>query len=366
MLTILILLAVAAGGVVLFNQKANGASSAGAEGSAAENEKEGEGGDDEKEKAPVPVKVVEVETGPISAYITATANLVAENEVKILAEAEGRVARVFVEEGDRVARGQVVATLDPQDARIALEMATVREANSRLAWERGRDLSGQQLLAREAMDKLTMEHDLARQERAEAEWRLSKTTIRSPFAGVISQRLVQEGQHVGPGDELYQVTDREPLIARIYLPERDLAGLAEGQDVRLTLNARPDVRFSGRIRQINPVVDTATGTVKVTVEAVKPPEAVRPGSFVTVGVVRETRGRAVLLPRDAVVKELDKAHVFVADGGVAKRREVTLGLEENGWVEARSGVAAGDDVIVAGQGGLKEGAAIKILEGDEA
>ncbi len=114
------------------------------------------------------------------------------------------------------------------------------------------------------------------------------------------------------------------------------------------------------------MVDTATGTVKVTVEAVQPPHDVRPGAFVTIDIVQETREKAVLLPRDAVIRELREAYVFVANGEVAEKRTVALGLEEGEIIEALSGVEPGDQVIIAGQGGLKDGSPIKILATKEA
>ncbi|MEE8137912.1 MAG: efflux RND transporter periplasmic adaptor subunit, partial [Thermoanaerobaculia bacterium] len=175
----------------------------------------------------------------------------------------------------------------------------------------------------------------------------------------------QVGQHLRPGDELFQLTDFDPLIARIYLPERDVIGLEEGREVRIGLNADPLIRFQGRIRQISPIVDIATGTIKVTIEAEGPPVEVRPGSFVTIGIVRETRPDTLLVPREAVLRELQKAHVFVADGDLAVKRTVTLGLEEGDLIEALSGVEAGEKVIVAGQGGLKDGSPIKLLEPTE-
>ena len=109
------------------------------------------------------------------------------------------------------------------------------------------------------------------------------------------------------------------------------------------------------------MVDTGTGTVKVTVEAVGPPSSVRPGGFVTIDIVRETRPEAVLLPRVAVIRELQDAHVFVVNGETAERRVVSLGLEENEHIEVLEGLEAGDQVIVAGQGGLKDGTKIRAI-----
>jgi membrane fusion protein (multidrug efflux system) len=177
----------------------------------------------------------------------------------------------------------------------------------------------------------------------------------------LTKRNINLGQHVRPGDELFVVTDFDPLISRIYLPEKDVLPLKEGRQVDITLKADESVRFRGHIRQISPVVDTATGTVKVTVAAIDPPAVVRPGGFVTIDIVRSTHANTMLLPRDAVIRELKRAHVFVVRENVAEKRNVTLGLEEKDKLEILDGVIAGELVVVAGQGGLKDGSRIKIL-----
>jgi membrane fusion protein (multidrug efflux system) len=311
--------------------------------------------------APIPVEATEIELGPVASYITATANLVPEDEVKVLAEAEGRVVRLEVEEGDSVTQGEVLAVIDRDEAEIALNKAALRAANARVAFERAEGTLDQGLISREEFDRLTLEYDVARQEVAEAEWRLQRTVICAPFTGRVTERFITPGQHLRPGDELFTVADFDPLIARIFLPEKDVLTLDEGRVVRISLAADPSLEFVGRIRQISPVVDTATGTVKVTVEASSPPTQARPGAFVSIGIVRERREAAVLLPRKSVIRELRSAHVFITDGAKAEKRSVSLGLEEGDIVEALGGVEAGEQVIVAGQGGLKDGAKVKIL-----
>lgn len=316
----------------------------------------------EEEKAAIPVRAQTIETGHMASYISATANLVPESEVKVLAEWEGRLARLEVEEGDRIKAGQVLATLADDDAEILFQKAKIRASTAQLAFDRGSRLKNQELISSEEYDKVVLDHEIALHELEEAEWRLEKTRILAPFEGVVTERNAQLGQHVRPGDELFSVADFTPLIARIYLPEKDVLALDEGRDVRIALKADTSIDFRGRIRQISPVVDTATGTVKVTVETRNPPKIVRPGAFVRVDIVREARDAAVVLPREAVVRELTKAYVFVAENGVAAKRAVTLGIEEDGQVEVTSGVAAGEQVIVAGQGGLKDGAAVALIE----
>lgn len=322
--------------------------------------------EDKDKKSPIPVSVAAIATGAVSSYISSTANLVPENEVKVLAEAEGRVAELLVEEGHRVARGQILAQLVKDDTEIALKKAQIRAANARQAFERAEKMVADNLTSREQYDKVSLENNIAGQELAEAQWRLDKTTIRAPFGGRVTERFVKLGQHVRPGEQLFTVSDFDPLIAKIFLPEKDVYGLKEGRDVRITLKANDTTRFRGRIRQISPVVDTATGTVKLTIEAAAPPAEVRPGAFVTIDIVRETHPQAVLVPREAVIRELQDAYVFVANGSVAEKRTVSLGLEEGGRIEALSGVKAGEQVIVAGQGGLKQGSPIKVMASPEA
>ena len=358
-----VVIALSGGGFYMYkSNKSAGDGKTSAAAAAAKNGKNGKNGKENgKEKAPVPVNVAAVSAAPISSYISSTANLVAENEVKVIAEADGRVERLLVEEGDYVRQGQTLATLVRGDAEMLREKARVRASNARIAWNRARDLKARELMPQADFEKIVMEKEVAEAELAEAEWRLSKTTIRAPFAGTVTGRMINIGQHVRPGDSLFILTDFDPLVARIFLPERDVIALKEGRDVRMTLRAASDVVFHGRIRQISPVVDTATGTVKVTVEAVRAPAAVRPGAFVTVDIVRETKPNALRIPREAVIRELRDAHVFVVEGEIARRRDLTLGIEEGGFVEAVSGLKAGDAVIVAGQGALRDGSTIKVL-----
>jgi multidrug efflux pump subunit AcrA (membrane-fusion protein) len=87
---------------------------------------------------------------------------------------------------------------------------------------------------------------------------------------------------------------------------------------------------------------------------------VRPGAFVTVEVLRETRSNVVLVPRPAVIRELQETYVFVADGKVARKRVVTVGLEEGDRLEIRNGIKAGEPVITSGQGALKDQAPITV------
>jgi membrane fusion protein (multidrug efflux system) len=116
----------------------------------------------------------------------------------------------------------------------------------------------------------------------------------------------------------------------------------------------------GRVERISPIVDQASGTVKVTV-AMEPRAGFRPGSFVRVEIRTDTKNDAIVIPKRALVEEDGQNYVYIASNDSAKRTKVELGYIREGNVEIRSGVAAGQRVVVAGQGALKEGGKIKVL-----
>lgn len=343
------LVAAVAAGVVGYS-RANGSASKGDE-------------KDKEKKEPPTVAVAAAESGSVSAYIAATANLVAEQEVQIVAEAEGQVVELLVDEGTSVRAGRTLLRIDREASAIAVEKAELGLRNAETTLERAELLSKQKLMSAQDLDKARFDRDLAKSTLHEAQYRLRKTAVTAPFDGRVTLRKVQLGQTLKLGEELLVLADFSPLVARVFLPEREVLDLRVGQAAQLALKAREDVRFAGRIQQISPVVDTASGTVKITVEALEPPPAVRPGTFVSVGIVRETRADAILVPRAAVVRELQDAYVFVVESGVARRRAVEPGLEEAGRVEITHGLAAGEQVVTTGHGTLKDGTAVRIAPG---
>ncbi|MEJ2448066.1 MAG: biotin/lipoyl-binding protein, partial [Anaerolineales bacterium] len=116
---------------------------------------------DKTEKAPIPVKVAEARRGDIAAYISATANLVAEADVRVLAEAEGLITKLEVEEGRRVAAGEVLAVLDHSAAEIALNKARLKASNAAMAFTRAEKTLTQGLISSEEFDRVRLEHEVA-------------------------------------------------------------------------------------------------------------------------------------------------------------------------------------------------------------
>ncbi len=316
-------------------------------------------GDAPAEPEPVSVEDTPVPVGEVSTYITATANLVARVHIDVVAEAAGRITHVHAEQGDAVKTGAMLVSLDAKASRLAMKTARIKVANASDLHGRAATLADRDLVGSEELQKLTTDRDVAKQALAEAELALSRRSVRAPVKAQVTRRDVTVGQYVREGDTLFELTDFDTLEARIHVPERDALQVTAGREVELVLQARDDVAFPGVVRHVSSKVDPESGTVEITIEVTEAPAEVRSGSFVGVKMVRTRNADARWLPREAVIRGPRSAHVFVVEKGVAHRREVVLGAEENGKLEIAEGLEAGEEIVVSGHGGLDDGQAVE-------
>ncbi|MEM6989043.1 MAG: efflux RND transporter periplasmic adaptor subunit [Myxococcota bacterium] len=308
---------------------------------------------------PAPVTIFAARTDDLSTHLTATANLEAEDSIAVVSEAAGRVTAVHAEEGDEVEAGGLLVALNAKHAKMAVREAQLRADQAKRKRTRADKIADH--VSGEEREQLSSDGQLAAHALEQAKLDLSRTRIRAPRRGEVTARKVTLGQYVRVGDELLDITDFSVLVARIHVPERDASALEPGRSVDLQLQADSEVKLVGTIRAIASVVDTASGTVKVTIEVRDPPESVRSGSFVTVSMLRDSVSAATWIPREAVIAHPRGAHVFVLSGEQVGRRPVELGVEDKGRLQIVSGVSPGEEVVLSGHGDLEDGAAVTVL-----
>ena len=361
---------------------------------------------EKKDKADeaVPVELAKASAGAISSYLSSTSNLRARRDIEVMSRVEGVVEQLLVEEGDFVRKGQVLCVLDDTDlqinlklteqqlaqARIQLEQSKIEQekwltqiANTKSELQRQETALKEQLVSEQDVDQLryqldTQTHDErvaasrvrevghrvdeleAQIEQANLE--ISRTKVLAPFAGYITEREVELGQTVRTQQQLFQLAAFSPLYADVHLSEQETGLIRPGQEAQVLLGADERGQASGSVARISPVVDDSTGTVKVTIELRPVDREFRPGAFVRVNIQTDTRQNAVLIPKRAIVEEDGESYIFTAEGEIAHRRKVDLGYENAGEVEVLAGVSAGEAIVVAGQGNLKEGSKIRAVE----
>jgi membrane fusion protein (multidrug efflux system) len=319
-----------------------------------------EGEDEEKKEEAVPVEVAELDLGPIESVLRFSSNLEAEEQVKVFSEAKRLVKELLVEEGDRVRRGQLLLRLQDDEQRSNLAKTESQLAKAEREYERQQRLFAQELVSEQQYNDATYDFNQRKIALADVQRELGYTEVRAPISGTISGRLVNLGDQVQIGQHLFDIVDFDSIVARIYVPEEHLDALRKGLAARISSQVADGRSYTGEVDRIAPIVDPKSGTVKVTVD-VGAQAGLRPGMYVDVELVMATRDDAVLLPKRALVYDNDQMFVYRLNGEErVERIYVEAALSDKYNIEPRSGLDAGDRVVVAGQAGLKDGALVSI------
>ncbi|RLE25066.1 MAG: hypothetical protein DRJ65_08640 [Acidobacteria bacterium] len=315
-------------------------------------------------KPALPTAAVAVETvqrGDIATYYSATASLDPNKEADVLARVNGIIQSLAAEEGDRVVEEQVLLEIEDAEYRHRVTQAEVELHQQRLQLQRSEKMLAQGLVSAEDADAAR-----SQMKAAEAAWELaslelSYTHVKSPFKGRIVARSVDQGRTVSNGAVLFTLADLSRLLARVHVPAREFRNIQTDQPVQLVVDSTGD-RLEGHILLVSPVVDSTSGTIKVTVEITDFPSTTRPGDFAEVSIVTDRHEGVFVVPRIAVLTDHEDRVVFIADGETAQRRVVEIGFEDDQFIEILSGVEEGDSVVVQGQRSLADGQKISILE----
>ena len=370
-----------------------------------------------------PVQTLAATRGALVQTVVASGRIITPQRVSVGTTITERVARIPVEEGQEVKKGEVLIALDDTDERAALaqaqaalaqaeaKMRQMREvalpaAQQALAQaqanavqarqnyerttalreqgfvgqaqlddaKRALDVAESQLRAAQlqvqtsqpsgsdyALARTALEQARANVEAAQA--KLGQTVIIAPADGVLISRSVEPGNVVQPGKELMALAPAGETQILVQIDERNLAQLAIGQKALASADAFPGQRFAAELVYINPGVDPLRGSVEVKLRVPQPPAFLRQDMTVSVDIEVGRNADTVLLPSDAV-HDASGAHpwVLVVRGRRAVRQAVRLGLRGNGRVEVLEGVAAGDALIPAADALVKPGQRVRAVK----
>ena len=313
----------------------------------------------------IPVSASPVTRDTFVVTVSAAGQAQAMARTLLAAEVEGPVTEVYVEEGDRVRQGQVLARIDPEryafeleKARAALERAEAQFAEYTLFDD---EIEDEELRAeRRRMARARSGLSEAEVTVREAELNVERATIRAPFAGSIANMAIVPGERVQQRDSIAEVVDLAQVRIEVQALETEVPFLQEGRQARVTLSAFPDTAFLGRVASINPVVDPRTRTSRVTVVLPNADGAVKPGMYARVRIAARLYANRVMVPRSSILERDNRTLVFVfepdSEGsvqGLAKWTYVTTGLENENFFEIVPG--EGTTMLEPGQMVLTEG-----------
>ena len=323
-------------------------------------------------EAALTVTVVEVVPVELTRTISLNGAIHAWQDVIIAPEVGGyRVAEVYVDVGDRVARGDLLVELSTAllKAEVATKDAALKQRdaarlNAEVALDRARELAGRQLVSEAEIDLLESEAlaaaaavEAARADLETSRLRLQFASVTAPDDGVITSRTVTVGQIAQAGAEMLRLLREGRIEWRGDVPEMRLAEVDAGQSV--TVTTVDGSTFTGTIRVVAPTIANAsrTGLVYVDLPA---DERLRPGMFAR-GDIEIGRGPALTVPLESVVSTDGYSYVFMLGAGnVVERRRIETGIVRAADIEVVSGLRAGEKIVVEGAGFLKDGDRVNV------
>jgi RND family efflux transporter MFP subunit len=327
-----------------------------------------------------PVYVDRVERRTIERTLSFVGNLEPIDKATIVPDISGKLWKIYVDVGERVKKGQVLAELDHrhidlqlEQARAGFEVAKANLEDARTNYLRMEKLYKENAISSQQFEKIKLAYESAQSQfqQAQAALNLAQyqrdvSIMKAPFDGVIVERLAEEGDVINPmmggfgsrGGVLV-LMNFSKIKVDIDVSEKDILQIKKGQRAYLEVSSIPDRRFIGEVTIVNLAADSMTKTFKVRTEFENPDLLLKPGTFGTVTVVTEVKKDVLAIKKEGLLEN----SVFVVENGIAQKRNVKTGIENKTHVEIIEGLREGELYVVEGVIGLKDRAKVKIIEG---
>ncbi len=310
-------------------------------------------------KQAVPVKTMIAKNEAINKTINYTASLIPFEEIYLAPAAPGKIEKIDVEIGDRVSKGQIIATMD----RTNLESARINIANLETNFKRLEELKKTNTIADQQYDEVKAAYESAK---VSYQFLLDNTELKAPFNGIISGKYFENGENFSGAPNtragksaLVTIVQINKLKALIGISASYFPQIKKGMKANISCDIYPNQTFEGEVYNIYPTIDEATKTFTVEVEINNPDLNLRPGMFATIQI-NLGEGKAILVPTIALIKQTgtNDMYLFVNKNNIAVKQAVITGRLFDDKTEIFKGISEGDKIIVVGQNKLKNQTAI--------
>jgi membrane fusion protein (multidrug efflux system) len=305
------------------------------------------------------VEVVKPEQQHVRDELVTFGSLTPDESVIIRPEIAGRVAQLHFREGQRVAAGDLLVSLDDAIARAELAQA---QANLNLAeknFERAQMLFKRGASNAQALDEASAQQQASRASLALSQARLDKTRIVAPYDGVLGLRQVSPGAYLSEGQDIVNLEVLDPLKVDFRIPQKAVSQIRLKQLIEVSLDAYPGERFSGEVFAINPRLDEVGRSQAIRAHISNREGRLSPGQFVRVSVILAERPNAWVIPEEAVMPVGNRLLVNLVVDGKVELREVRLGKREAGKVEVVDGLQGDETLISAGWQKVRAGSPVR-------
>lgn len=320
----------------------------------------GNTGADETERKAVKVEVTQVKAVTADRTNRYSGTVEEESGSLLSFAVGGTVSRVLVDEGDRVGKGQLIATLDAEQLTHNHASAQAALAQAEDAYRRMEELHGKGSLpeikwveAQTALQRARASEQMARKQ-------LADCRLYAPFSGVISKKFAEKGQNVGAGTQVVKLVAVGRMKVKISVPESEMAQITVGQKADVTIEALGGASMQATVTEKGVAADPLSRSYDVKLSLPKADRKLLPGMVADVALRGGNASMACILPAHIVqIDERNNEFVWLAVGGKAVKRIVTVGGFTADGVTVTSGLADGDMVITAGAQKVSEGTRVE-------
>lgn len=314
------------------------------------------------EEFAIPVQIATVGEKTISNGLTATGEFAGWEEVTLVAESQGSIQYLKVEEGQKISKGQVIAKVDAVSLSSQLSSANSAFSKAEKDVARYERLLEVGAVSQSALEDVRIQRENARANIAQINQQLSFTVVKSPINGVVNKLMVEETSFVMPGNEIAEIVQIDRLKIIVNVAEDNLSKIKENQAVAIKTDVYPLKTFKGNVSTISVKAD-ASRKFQVTIEVDNTKEnQLRAGLFAEVifDALKTNETEAMVIPREAIVGSLQNPSVFIVKDSSVALQKIKVGAVINGDVAILEGLKNGQQVVTKGIINLTNGTKIKI------
>lgn len=324
----------------------------------------------------ISINTAKVEGRSIKRVVETAGTLMPWDEVPVSSEISGTVEAILADMGDRVNKGDILLKLDQREAKLNYEIAQktldrnkalLQDARNNL--KRSKELFEKGIISASERDNIQTQHDIADAQMAQsdsalalAKKRLEDTVITAPITGEIKKRSASKGETIKDKTPLFIIVNADQLKFYGTIPEKFSPQIRVGQAINIQVDAYGDKAFSGRIERVSPAIDLDTRTLAIEANIPNPKSLLKAGFFAKGIVATVTESNVPFVPEAAIYSSLGITKLFVIADGIAKEKNIKLGMKEGSMVEVANDIKAGDAVAVTNLNQLYEGAKVKVAE----
>ncbi len=310
-----------------------------------------------KKGAPVKVKTILVEPQANERTIETTGNILADEEVVLYPETQGRIVQIKFTEGAQVKKGDLLIKINDSDLQAQLRKALATKKLKEDTEKRNKSLLEKGAISNEVYDIAATELSSINADIDLLKEQIRKTEIRAPFNGVIGLRNISEGSYVTTSTRIAALQNINQIKVEFAVPEKYASVLKNGNSILFKVDGN-NTQHQAKIYGIEPKVDEVTRNVIMRAICANPGQQILPGTFAKVSVIASTNANAFMIPTQAVVPILKGQKVFLAQGDSVIERNVKTGVRKDNVIEVTEGLKAGDEIVVEGVMYLRQGAKI--------